>query len=235
MSKIINVQFNPIFREANKTRKRYRILYGSAGSGKSVNVAQDFVLKLADTRNEGMNLLVVRAVEQTNRYSTFAELGGAINRIWGDKADDYWYITRNPLSIRCLITGNEITFKGMADDRQREKIKSITFSNGKLVHIWVEEATELRQADVEILDDRLRGELSNPNLFYQMTFTFNPVSAAHWIKRRFFDFHSDEVFICKSTYKDNRFIDEAYHRRMEERKITDPEGYQIYGLTKQVI
>lgn len=31
--------------------KRYRVLKGSAGSGKSVNVAQDFVLKLTDARS----------------------------------------------------------------------------------------------------------------------------------------------------------------------------------------
>ena len=29
---------------------------------------------------------------------------------------------------------------------------------------------------------------------------------------------------------DNRFIDEAYHRRMMRRKELDPEGYRIYGL-----
>ncbi len=38
------------------------------------------------------------------------------------------------------------------------------------------------ESDIDILDDRLRGILTNPNLYYQMTFTFNPVSATHWIK-----------------------------------------------------
>lgn len=35
------VRFNPVFREVNECRKRYRVLKGSAGSGKSVNVAQN--------------------------------------------------------------------------------------------------------------------------------------------------------------------------------------------------
>lgn len=35
------VRFNPVFKEVNECRKRYRVLKGSAGSGKSVNVAQD--------------------------------------------------------------------------------------------------------------------------------------------------------------------------------------------------
>ena len=52
-----------------------------------------------------------------------------------------------------------------------KKVKSITFDRGKLTWIWIEEATELYEADVDILDDRLRGNLDfNPYLYYQMTF-----------------------------------------------------------------
>ena len=92
----------------------------------------------------------------------------------------------------------------MKDQRQREKVKSITFKNGKLVWIWCEEATELLPEDVDILDDRLRGNLDdlNPNLFYQITMTFNPVSATHWIKARYFDKADPDVLTHHSTYKD---------------------------------
>ncbi|OFA27031.1 hypothetical protein BW28_00890 [Clostridioides difficile] len=41
---IVRVNFNPDFKEANFTKKRYRAMKGSAGSGKSVNVAQDYIL-----------------------------------------------------------------------------------------------------------------------------------------------------------------------------------------------
>ena len=70
-----------------------------------------------------------------------------------------------------------------------------------------EEATELSEADIDILDDRLRGQLSNPNLFYQMTFTFNPVSSRHWIKGKYFDVVHEDIFTHQSTYLENRFID----------------------------
>ena len=73
------------------------------------------------------------------------------------------------------------------------------------------------------------GELP-PGQFYQIRMTFNPVSAHHWIKKQFFDRQDPDVFTHHSTYRDNRFIDEAYYRRMERRKEVDPEGYQIYGL-----
>ena len=190
-----SAQFNPVFRPVNEWRGRYRILKGSAGSGKSVNIAQDYIAKLSDPAYQGANLVVVRKIEETNRDSTFAELQAAIYRMFGPYADRFWKVNLNPLALECKITGNRIIFRGVKDQRQREKIKSITFKNGKLVWIWCEEATELLPEDVDILDDRLRGNLDdlNPNLYYQITMTFNPVSATHWIKARYFDKSDPDV------------------------------------------
>lgn len=230
MTTEVRVQFNRHFKDVNKTKKRYRVLKGSAGSGKSVNIAQDFILKLSDTKYKGANLLCVRKVNETNRNSTYAELTGAINRIYGARAEEFWEIRQSPLSLKSRVTGNEVIFRGVNDARDREKLKSITFAYGKLVWIWIEEATELQESDVDILDDRLRGELDNPNLYYQITFTFNPVSATHWIKRKYFDIVNPDILTHHSTYLQNRFIDKAYHRRMMLRKEQDPEGYEVYGL-----
>lgn len=225
-----DVQFNAVFRPVNEWRGRYRILKGSAGSGKSINIAQDYIAKLSDSKYIGANLLVVRKIEETNRDSTFAELQSAIYRMFGPYSERCWKVNLNPLALECKITGNRIIFRGMKDQGQREKVKSITFKNGKLVWIWCEEATELLPEDVDILDDRLRGHLDNPNLYYQITMTFNPISATHWLKARYFDRSDPEVLTHHSTYRDNRFIDPAYYRRMERRAIEDPEGYRVYGL-----
>lgn len=228
----VKVQFNPVFRKFNKCQKRYRLAKGSAGSGKSVNIAQDFILKLGDMKYKGANLLVVRKIEGSNKDSTYAELTGAISRIYGDTAFLYWDMKLNPLEITSRITGNQIIFRGVQDARQREKVKSITVKQGKLTWIWIEEATELFESDVDILDDRLRGDLTdiNPNLYYQITFSFNPVSATHWIKSKYFDIENPDIYTHQSTYKENRFIDAAYDARMEMRKQRDPEGYRVYGL-----
>lgn len=228
--KKIRAQFNPVFREANRSRLRYRVLMGGAGSGKSYNLAQDYVIRLSDPQLRGANLLVCRKVDEANRYSTFAELCGAVRRTFGADWERYWIIRHSPMSLKSRVTGNEIVFRGMADMAARERVKSLSFSGGKLCFIWLEEATEFTREDVEILDDRLRGALSNPNLFYQLTLSFNPVSAHHWIKRRFFDQPQENVLLCRSTYRDNRFIDPGFHQRMMERKARDPEGYRVYGL-----
>ena len=223
----ITVQMNSSFREPDMSRKRYIVMKGSAGSGKSVDTAQHYILRLM--KDAGRNLVCIRKSDVTNRDSTYAELTGAIYRMFGDKAPTYWAIKQSPLQLTCRINGNQIIFRGMNDDRQREKLKSITFQRGKLTDVWIEEATELTQADVEIIDDRLRGELPEGQ-FYQIRMTFNPVSKSHWIKRVFFDRSDPNVLTHHSTYLDNRFIDAAYHDRMQRRKEVDPEGYLIYGL-----
>jgi phage terminase, large subunit, PBSX family len=115
------------------------------------------------------------------------------------------------------------------DEKQREKLKSITFQKGKLTDVWIEEATELTQSDFEIIDDRLRGNLPSGQ-FYQIKMTFNPVNKNHWIKKQFFDRQDENTLTCHSSYLDNRFIDDAYKARMQRRKEVDPDGYRIYGL-----
>ena len=150
--------------------------------------------------------------------------------MFGNDYQKYWYINTSNMLIECRSNNNQIIFRGVNDDKQREKLKSITFKRGKLTDVWIEEATELTQADLEIIDDRLRGELPEGQ-FYQIRMTFNPVNKNHWIKKVFFDIPDDNVLTHHSTYLMNRFIDDAYRQRMERRKIVDPEGYKIYGLT----
>ncbi|MDX8417910.1 PBSX family phage terminase large subunit [Absicoccus intestinalis] len=223
----IKIQANKIFKEPDQSKCRYVVMKGSAGSGKSVDTAQHYILRLM--KDKGRNLLCVRKVDVTNRDSTFAELQGAIFRMFGDKWERYWRINQSNMIMECRSNNNQIIFRGMKDDNQRERLKSITFKRGKLTDVWIEEATELMQSDFEIIDDRLRGVLP-PGQFYQIRMTFNPVSASHWIKAQFFDRKDPDVFTHSSTYRENRFIDEGYYRRMERRKEVDPEGYRIYGL-----
>lgn len=223
----INIQANKCFKEVNQSTKRYIVMKGSAGSGKSTDTAQNYILRLM--RDKGRNLVCIRKSDITNRDSTFAELTAALYRMFGDRYEAYWKITQSPLRLTCRANKNQIIFRGMNDEKQREKLKSITFQRGKLTDVWIEEATELTQADFEIIDDRLRGILPD-GLFYQIRMTFNPVNKSHWIKKVFFDIPDKNVLTHHSTYLMNRFVDDAYRERMERRKKVDPEGYQIYGL-----
>lgn len=223
----LTIKANRVFKEPDQSQKRYIVMKGSAGSGKSVDTAQHYIIRLMS--DPGRNLLCVRKSDVTNRDSTFAELQGAIFRMFGEQYKKYWYINSSDMRLECIANHNQIFFRGVNDEKQREKLKSIAVKRGKLTDVWIEEATELTQSDFEIIDDRLRGELPEGQ-FYQIRLTFNPVSSSHWIKKHFFDRVDPDVFTHHSTYKDNRFIDDAYYRRMERRKEVDPDGYRIYGL-----
>lgn len=223
----LTIKANRVFKDPDQSRKRYIVMKGSAGSGKSVDTAQHYILRLMS--DPGRNLLCVRKSDVTNRDSTFAELQGAIFRMFGEQYKKYWYINSSDMRLECIANHNQIFFRGVNDEKQREKLKSIAVKRGKLTDVWIEEATELTQSDFEIIDDRLRGELPKGQ-FYQIRLTFNPVSSSHWIKKHFFDRFDPDVFTHHSTYRDNRFIDDAYYRRMERRKEVDPDGYRIYGL-----
>lgn len=223
MAQKIQIQSNKAFSEVHRSTKRYIALKGSAGSGKSVDTAQQYLIRLL--QDKGRNLVCIRKSDVTNRDSTYAELTGAIYRLGLDK---YFECRLSPLQIRC-VNGNMIIFRGVNDEKQREKLKSITFQKGKLTDVWIEEATELQQSDFEIIDDRLRGNLPSGQ-FYQIKMTFNPVNKNHWIKKQFFDRQDENTLTCHSSYLDNRFIDDAYKARMKRRKEVDPDGYRIYGL-----
>ena len=172
----LDIELNDCFTEVDESTKRYIVMKGSAGSGKSVDTATNYILRLMN--DKGRNLVCIRKSDITNRDSTYAELTGAIFRMFGDKAEQYWDIKQSPLQITCKVNGNKIIFRGVNDDKQREKLKSITFQRGKLTDVWIEEATEITQADFEIIDDRLRGQLPEGQ-FYQIRLTFNPVNKNH--------------------------------------------------------
>ena len=210
--------FNPLFRPyLTDNTHRYLILYGGAGSGKSVFAVQRFLYRLLTLPL--CNVLVVRAVAATNRDSTYALFRQVISK-WG--LSELFSCKDSDLRISCA-NGNSVIFKGLDDT---EKLKSITFPKGELTDIWIEEASEILEEDFNQLDVRLRGKGAHK----QMVLTFNPVSVLHWLKLRFFDRQDPRALVLKSTYKDNQFLDEDYKRTLEGYKDTDPYYYSVYCL-----
>ena len=194
---------------------RYLVLYGGAGSGKSVFTAQRYIYKML---NQKMNLLVVRATAKSNRDSTFALLKRVISE-WN--LTELFKINDSDLRIKNKFNGNEIIFAGLDDV---EKLKSTTFESGELTDVWIEEASEVQESDFNQLDIRLRGGNSKK----QIVLTLNPIDINHWIKTKLID--TGRATFLKTTYKDNRFLDEEYIKLLESYKETDPYYYTVYCL-----
>ena len=124
----IKVEANAGFKEVDRSKKRYIVMKGSAGSGKSMDTAQNYIIRLMN--DPGRNLLCVRKADVTNRDSTFAELQSAIFRMFGESYKKYWYINTSNMLLECKNNHNQIIFRGVNDEKQREKLKSITFKRG---------------------------------------------------------------------------------------------------------
>lgn len=208
--------FNDIYLPYLNNEDRYLVFFGGGSSGKSYFIAERYIYKLVHPVR--CNLLVVRQTGDTNRKSTFPLIKQVIKN-WG--LWEHFKVNESDMRIKCLLTGNEVAFAGLDDV---EKIKSITFENGELTDIWVEEATETQEADINQLKVRLRGGKSKK----QMVLSFNPISVQHWIKGHFID--SGLATVCFSTYKDNKFLTEDDRKALEDLKHTDEYTYNVYCL-----
>ena len=208
--KIFNEAYFPLLLDYNN---RYEVYYGSAGSGKSVFVAQKLLIKALGQKRR---ILIVRKVARTIRDSVFQLM---LNTLSQFKLIDLCSVNKTNFTIG-LPNGSQFLFYGMDNS---EKMKSIT----DITDIWIEEATELAQDDFSQLDLRLRAQ--KPQL--QIFLSFNPVSKANWVFKHFFSNETPaNTVILKTTYKDNRFLPQDYIAALEAMKVSNPTYYKIYAL-----
>lgn len=206
-----------------KDTNRYRVLKGGKGSKKSATTALNFIYRLM--RYPESNLLCVRAVMNTHRDSTFAQLKWAQEKLG---VAHLWQNTVSPLEMMYKPTGQKILFRGFDDVL---KLASTTVPKGYLNFVWIEEAFELsNEKDFEKLDLSVpRGNVP-PHLFKQTTLTFNPWSETHWLKKRFFDSPSDNTSTYSTNYLCNEFLDDTDRAVFERMKETNYRRYSVAGL-----
>ncbi len=204
-------------------RSRYRVLKGGKGSKKSATTALNMIYRIM--KYPDSNLLVVRAVFNTHRDSTFAQLRWAQERLG---VSHLWQNTVSHMEMTYLPTGQKILFRGFDDVL---KLASTTVSTGYLCWVWVEEAFEIAsEEDFEKLDLSVpRGNVPD-HLFKQTTLTFNPWSEKHWLKKRFFDRASESVSTYTTNYLCNEFLDSTDKEVFERLKTTNYRRYTVAGL-----
>lgn len=206
-----------------RDKKRYRVLMGGKGSKKSATTAINFIYRLM--KYPGSNLLVVRAVMDTHRASTFAQLKWAQERLG---VSHLWKNTVSPMEMIYLPTGQKILFRGFDDVM---KLASTTVPIGSLCWVWIEEAYEIgSEVDFDTLDLSVPRGAVAPPLFKQTTLTFNPWNESHWLKSRFFDRVDENVSTYRTTYLCNEFLDAADIAVFERMKRENPRRYAVAGL-----
>lgn len=203
------------------SKQRYCVCKGSKGSKKSKTTALKIIHNIM--RYPLSNCLVVRRFFSSHKNSTFAELKWAINRLC---VEEDWKISKTPMELTYKPTGQKILFAGLDD---ADTLASITVSVGFLCWVWIEEAFQITsEEDFDKLNLSIRGKLPE-HLWKQIMITFNPWSANHWLKKRFYDIKDSDILAITTTYKDNEFLDEADVREMERIKKINPRRYQIIG------
>jgi phage terminase large subunit len=195
-------------------KSRFLVMCGGGGSGKSIFAGRKILERCVS--EPGHRVLVVRKTAKSLQESCFRQLKTQANEFY---ARSLKTITQNPMRIR-FRNGSEIIFSGLDDVEKLKSIHGITM-------IWIEEASEVSEFDFNQLNIRLRDKCP---YYHQIIVTFNPVSITHWLKARFFDRDDPRATTHRSTYKDNRFLDEENIKTLEDFRETDEYYYAVYCL-----
>ncbi len=207
----INFDINEAYAPYLDLDSSIQIFFGGGSSGKShFALSQRVLYQLFN----GKNHLIVRKVKDTLRDSVFNQIKKAINDL-SPALQKQFKILENTMTITCKKNKKQIVFKGLDDVN---KLKSITPLNGNFDYIIIEEATEITENDLTQLRIRLRGkdlkkETEDKKIIVLL---LNPILKTHWIFTKFFTnwidgqniYHTPELFILKTTYKDNAFLTE---------------------------
>ena len=207
--------------------KRTQIFFGGSSSGKSkFIVGQRIIFNLI---NGGRNYLVCRQTKNSIRGSVATEIQKVILE-WG--LNSFFSTNKTDGTITCT-NGYQTHFAGLDDV---EKLKSLAFIKGVLTDIVIEEATETDRKTIKQLLKRQRGK--SGGLKKTITLLFNPIFQDHWIYKEYFapigwaddqtEYASDDLGILKTTYKDNRFLEQGDIDDLENE--TDKYFYEVYTL-----
>ena len=167
------------------------LLTGAAGGGKSRLAAEK--LHGFCKRYPNSMALMLRKTRQSMTNSTvlFVE-----RTIIGLDPQVTHYPSKNRFEY---ANGSILAYGGMADEEQREQVRSIG-AQGGVDTAWLEEATRFTEVDYNEVLARMRGTAGG---WRQIILTTNPDAQTHWIKRRLIDGMEASVYYSQATDNPN--------------------------------
>lgn len=183
--------------------KRYKVLKGGRGSGKSWLIAQTLLEMSLVTK---LRILCAREIQNSIRDSVWRLLVDTIDRQgWRE----YFEVTYD--SIKTKTTGSELLFKGL---RLNPSIKS---TEGIDI-CWVEEAQLTSEESWRVLIPTIRKEAS------QIWISFNPDTADDPVWKRFVAHERDDVLLFTVNWNDNPYFPDVLRDEKDWHYKTDPGG-----------
>ena len=221
LSELIPSDYYPLFKARKESDPRFYIYKGGRASCKSSSISIYLIVHVM--KNPLSNVVVIRANENTLRDSVYEQCKWAINQLGA--TDDFRFM-RSPLEIVYKPTGQRIIFKGANNP---QSITSIKVSYGVIDTVWYEEAFQLNsEKQFNMISLSFRGEMPEGYKIREIL-SLNPWRNTSWIKGRFFDKVSDNVYSTTTTYKCNKWLSPSDIKVFEEMKVNEPTRYEVEG------
>jgi phage terminase large subunit len=236
----LGIEANGVYRPLWHSKKRYVILMGGRGAGRSFEASQLIIANLVQSKRL-FRAAIMRAVHSDIRHSIWQEL---LDRVSGWELESICRIADSTMELGCGKNSvNAHGFRKSSHERTA-KLKSLAGYTTAVI----EEAEEAGEEEFRQLDDSLRAEGS------QIYLLLNTPAKSHWIIKRWFDvveypeapgFYSirlkpgaeREVEFIHSSHLDNPYLAQAVHDRYEAYRDTKPAYYwqMIRGLCPEVV
>jgi len=220
LKQVVNSKYASIF----TTKKRYAILMGGRGAGRSTVASQYANAKLVS--NEYFRCAIMRYILGDIRNSIYREI---IDRATENEINESLQINDSNMTISYGInTINAVGFKKSSGE-QKSKLKSLANYNC----VIIEEADEIGEADFTQLDDSLRTVKGNTLIILLL----NPPAKNHWIVNRWFDLKETGIKdfyepVLKQDVKDVEFIRTSFEDNIENIAEATVERYRGYEVNK---
>ena len=188
--------------------KRYLVLWGGRGSGKSWSVAQYLILKALE---EKCIILCTREHQISVKDSVHHLLEETISRL---ELNDYFIILDK--EIRCK-NNSKFIFSGL------QNIKNIK-SKEAIKYVWIEEADNLNKVTFETVDPTIRVDDS------QIIMVFNLQLEDDYPYTNFVLKERADTLVINANYHDNPFLSKALISQKDYAKENDIEAYNHIWL-----
>lgn len=184
--------------------KRYKVVYGGRGSGKSWGVATALLIKGAQ---EPLRILCAREFQNSIADSVHKLLSDLIK---DNNLEGFYEIQNTTIKGR---NGTEFIFEGV-----RHNIQSIKSKEGINI-CWIEEGQTVSKSSWDILVPTIRAENS------EIWITFNPELETDETYQRFVVSPPSESLLIEMNYTDNPWFPEVLEIERLDLQAKDPDAY----------
>lgn len=184
--------------------KRYKILYGGRGAGRSWGVARALLIQ---GTQKPLRVLCAREFQNSISDSVHKLLSDQIEAL-GLAA--FYKVLQSRIEG---VNGTYFAFEGIKNNTNRIK------SYEGIDVCWVEEANKVTKSSWGILIPTIRREAS------EIWMTFNPELETDYTYKRFVTDRDDSMAVVRMTYRDNPWFPDVLRDEMERDKARDYDYY----------